>query len=161
MLSNILKTILGILLAMAILVGSSAALAIYFMNRTSMTPPKPVFSNDKAAVKAQARKTPTPEGATIAAKPKPTPTKSASEEQVSKRWARGSCGGEDDGEEEKATEVLFQDIAEHCTRRTAASVFFETLQLKTWDFIEVDQDEEYGPITITPGARFQEAPPNN
>ena len=71
--------------------------------------------------------------------------------------------GADDGEEEegKATEVLFQDIAEHCTRRTAASVFFETLQLKTWDFIEVDQDEEYGPITITPGSRFQEAPPNS
>lgn len=80
MLSNILKTILGVLLAMAILVGGGAALAIYFMNRTSMTPPKPVFSNDKAAVKAQAAKTPTP-GATIAPKPKPTPTKSASEEQ--------------------------------------------------------------------------------
>jgi cytoskeletal protein RodZ len=81
MLSNILKTILGVLLAIAILVGSSAALAIYFMNRTSITPPKPVFSNDKAAVKAQATKTPTPEGATTAPKPKPTPTKSASEEQ--------------------------------------------------------------------------------
>lgn len=80
MLSNILKTILGILLAMAILVGGGAALAIYFMNRTSMTPPKPVFSNDKAAVKAQATKTPTP-GATTAPKPKPTVTKSASEEQ--------------------------------------------------------------------------------
>lgn len=81
MLSNILKVILGVLLAMAILVGGSAALAIYFMNRTSITPPKPVFSNDKAAVKAQAAKTPTP-GATTAAnsqkktapKPKPTPT---------------------------------------------------------------------------------------
>ncbi|MEM6754969.1 MAG: SH3 domain-containing protein [Cyanobacteria bacterium P01_C01_bin.38] len=79
MLSNILKIILGVLLAMAILVGGSAALAIYFMNRTSITPPKPVFSNDKASVKAQAVKTPTP-GATTAAKaqtknaPKPKPT---------------------------------------------------------------------------------------
>ncbi len=87
MLSNILKIILGVFLAIAILVGGSAALAIYFMNRTSITPPKPVFSNDKAAVKAQAAKTPTP-GATTAnsqtktaPKPKPTPTKSASEEQ--------------------------------------------------------------------------------
>ena len=86
MLSNILKVILGVLLAMAILVGGGAALAIYFMNRTSISPPKPVFSNDKAAVKAQAAKTPTP-GATIAANsqtktaPKPTPTKSASEEE--------------------------------------------------------------------------------
>ncbi|MCJ8279891.1 MAG: SH3 domain-containing protein [Rivularia sp. ALOHA_DT_140] len=83
MLSNILKIILGVLLAMAILVGGGAALAIYFMNRTSINPPKPVFSNDKASVKAQAAKTPTP-GATTAAnsqtkttpKPQPTPTKS-------------------------------------------------------------------------------------
>lgn len=88
MFSNILKVILGVLLAMAILVGSSAALAIYFMNRTSINPPKPVFSNDNATVKAEAAKTPTP-GATTAAnaqtkttpQPKPTPTKSASSEQ--------------------------------------------------------------------------------
>ncbi|MEO1429502.1 MAG: SH3 domain-containing protein [Cyanobacteria bacterium J06632_19] len=60
MLSNILKIILGVLLAMAILIGGSAALAIYFMNRTSLNPPKPVFSNDKAAVKAQAAKNRTP-----------------------------------------------------------------------------------------------------
>ncbi|AFY55302.1 hypothetical protein Riv7116_2803 [Rivularia sp. PCC 7116] len=83
MLSNILKIILGVFLAMTILVGGSAALAIYFMNRTSINPPKPVFSNDKAAVKAQAAKAPTP-GATTAAnssakttsKPKPTPIES-------------------------------------------------------------------------------------
>ena len=43
MLSNILKIILGVFLAIAILVGGSAALAIYFMNRTSITPPKTCF----------------------------------------------------------------------------------------------------------------------
>ena len=81
MLSNILKLILGVFLAIAILVGGSAALAIYFMNRISANPPKPVFSNDKAEVKAQAAKTPTP-GATAAnskgkttAKAKPAVTK--------------------------------------------------------------------------------------
>lgn len=89
MLSNILKVILGVLLAMAILVGGGAALAIYFMNRTSINPPKPVFTNDNAEVKAEAAKTtPTP-GATTAAnpqtkttpKPKPTPTTSAEQEK--------------------------------------------------------------------------------
>ncbi|BAY84034.1 hypothetical protein NIES267_35290 [Calothrix parasitica NIES-267] len=89
MLSNILKVILGVLLAIAILVGGSAALAIYFMNRTSINPPKPVFTNDNAAVKAEAAKaTPTP-GTTTAAnpqlkstpKPKPTPTTSVSEQE--------------------------------------------------------------------------------
>ncbi len=87
MLSNILKLILGVLLAIGILVGGSAALAIYFMNRISANPPKPVFSNDKAEVKAQAAKTPTP-GATIAAnstgkttaKAKPTVTKTPEKE---------------------------------------------------------------------------------
>ena len=75
MLSNILKVILGVLLAMAILVGGSAALAIYFMNRTSIIPPKPVFTNDNAAVKAEAAKAnPTPTPTTAAnIQPKPTP----------------------------------------------------------------------------------------
>eukprot|EP00339_Tiarina_fusa_P026359 CAMPEP_0117011138 /NCGR_PEP_ID=MMETSP0472-20121206/9640_1 /TAXON_ID=693140 ORGANISM="Tiarina fusus, Strain LIS" /NCGR_SAMPLE_ID=MMETSP0472 /ASSEMBLY_ACC=CAM_ASM_000603 /LENGTH=580 /DNA_ID=CAMNT_0004713851 /DNA_START=193 /DNA_END=1931 /DNA_ORIENTATION=+ len=61
-------------------------------------------------------------------------------------------------EVEKPQEVAFQDIANNCTRRMAASVFFETLQLKTWDFIDVEQDEEYGAIKISPGMRFAEAP---
>ena len=80
MLSNILKLILGVLLAIAILIGGGAALAIYFMNRTSINPGKPIFSNDKASVKAEAAKnnpTPTPTTQTKnTPKPKPTPTKS-------------------------------------------------------------------------------------
>lgn len=87
MLSNILKLILGVFLALAILVGGGTALAIYFMRRTAINPPKPVFVNDKESVKAQAAKTPTP-GATTAAKtptkttpkPKPKPTQSPLEE---------------------------------------------------------------------------------
>jgi cohesin complex subunit SCC1 len=68
---------------------------------------------------------------------------------------------EEGAAEEKPTEVTFQDISHNCSRRTAASVFFETLQLKTWDFIDVEQDEEYGAIAITAGVRFAEAPPNS
>lgn len=87
MLSNILKIILGVLLAISILLGGGVALAIYFMNRTSMNPPKPIFSNDKASVKAQAAKTPTPgvinaansQGTSIL-KSKPTSTKSPKKE---------------------------------------------------------------------------------
>lgn len=73
------------------------------------------------------------------------------------------------------------------TRRTACGVFFELLQLKTWDYIELDQDVFYGdmqvpsisysviryyclhlcpytlvslcPIQISPGVRFSENPP--
>jgi cohesin complex subunit SCC1 len=66
----------------------------------------------------------------------------------------------DDDDDDKATELQFQELSQNCTRRTAASVFFEILQLKTWDFIELDQPEPYGDIGITAGVRFQEAPPN-
>ena len=44
-------------------------------------------------------------------------------------------------------------------RRTAAGVFFEVLQLKTWDFIEVNQEGSYGDITVSQGRRFGEGVP--
>ena len=66
----------------------------------------------------------------------------------------------DEDEEEKPLQVQFQELSHNCTRRTAASVFFELLQLKTWDFIELDQSDAYGDISISPGVRFQESPPN-
>lgn len=58
--------------------------------------------------------------------------------------------------------LKFQEMTKKVTsRRNAASVFFELLQLKTWDFIDVDQEDEYGDITIAPGVRFGEAPPSS
>ncbi len=56
LLVNILKYILGFILAMAILAGSGFAAAIYIMNRTSILPEKPIYTNDKASVKAEAEK---------------------------------------------------------------------------------------------------------
>jgi len=45
-------------------------------------------------------------------------------------------------------------------RRTAAGVFFELLQLKTWDYIEVSQPEgAYGDIVVTTGPRFDDGAP--
>jgi hypothetical protein len=82
MISNLFKFILGFLLAMAILVGSGVATALYFMNRSALAPPKPVYANDSPQVKAQAPKTPAPnaqatsqpDSATPEATPTPTPT---------------------------------------------------------------------------------------
>ena len=74
MISNLFKFILGFLLAMAILVGSGVATALYFMNRSALTPPKPVYANDNPQVKAQAPKTPDPNGITPSPSPTPTPT---------------------------------------------------------------------------------------
>jgi cohesin complex subunit SCC1 len=61
---------------------------------------------------------------------------------------------------EHVQEVSYDALSKNCSRRTAASVFFELLQLKTWDFIEIDQQDPYGDIEISAGVRFQEAPPN-
>lgn len=75
-----------------------------------------------------------------------------------------TSGAKEDDDEEgqtKATELSYDKLSAGCSRRTAASVFFEILQLKTWDFIEVEQDEPYADITLTPGTKFDEDPPKN
>lgn len=60
----------------------------------------------------------------------------------------------------KQSHIQFEDLSHNCTRRTAASVFFELLQLKTWDFVELEQPEPYGDIAVSAGVRFSEPPPN-
>jgi cohesin complex subunit SCC1 len=56
-------------------------------------------------------------------------------------------------------QLSYDKLSYGISRRTACSVFFELLQLKTWDFIELDQEESYGDIKITPGIRFTEEAP--
>lgn len=57
--------------------------------------------------------------------------------------------------------VSYKELSHGVTRRTAAGVFFEILQLKTLDFIEVNQPEAegFGDIVISAGARLDEPPP--
>lgn len=56
--------------------------------------------------------------------------------------------------------TLQGDLFHHkVSRRTAAGAFFEILQLKTLNFIELHQDESYGEIVISEGPRFNEPPP--
>jgi Bacterial SH3 domain len=82
MISNLFKFILGFLLAMGILVGGGVATALYFMNRSAIAPPKPIYANDNPEVKAQAPKTPAPNGTKsepdlATPSPSPTPTTTA------------------------------------------------------------------------------------
>ena len=61
--------------------------------------------------------------------------------------------GDKDGDKDadgnvKPDHLNFGELSKNCSRRTAAGVFFEMLQLKTWDFVEVDQGEAYGDITV-------------
>ncbi|WP_414548624.1 SH3 domain-containing protein [Anabaena sp. CCY 0017] len=71
MFTNLLKFILGVILAIAILTGSGVAVALYFMNRAFMPPPKPLFANDTPALKEEA---PPATEVSSASTPKPTPT---------------------------------------------------------------------------------------
>jgi hypothetical protein len=67
----------------------------------------------------------------------------------------------DEEDHDLPPQVQFFDIIKNVkTRHNAATVFFEILQLKTWDFIEVDQNDPFGDITISPSVRFGEDPPN-
>mmetsp|Transcript_13225 Transcript_13225/g.25249 ORF Transcript_13225/g.25249 Transcript_13225/m.25249 type:complete len:790 (+) Transcript_13225:144-2513(+) len=67
----------------------------------------------------------------------------------------------DQEEMNKPTQLGYNKLSAGCSRRTGAGVFFEMLQLKTWDFVELNQDQSYGDIKITPGLRFDEPPPSS
>jgi hypothetical protein len=87
MFANILKFILGFILAIAVLVGGGVAVGLYFMNRATIAPNKPIFANDEPAVKASAPKTPAPKvssGPTSKAEPEATPTPTPTPENKDK-----------------------------------------------------------------------------
>jgi cohesin complex subunit SCC1 len=66
---------------------------------------------------------------------------------------------EDDEEDmAKDSQLSYKKLISGVNRRTAAGVFFEMLQLKTWDFVELSQDKSYGDIIITPGLRYDDKP---
>lgn len=74
--SSLVKLLLGVILAIAILMGGGVATALYFMFKVTTPPPKPIFANDTPSVKAQrspasktAKRTPSP-----AKKPSATPS---------------------------------------------------------------------------------------
>ena len=54
-----------------------------------------------------------------------------------KRNMKSDDAEEDDeeGSTEKPSELSYKKLSAGCSRRTASGVFFELLQLKTWDFI--------------------------
>ena len=73
----------------------------------------------------------------------------------------GDASAEDADDEPKKDlpeQISFKNLTKNVvSRRNAASVFFEMLQLKTWDFIDLDQEDSYGDITVSPGIRFGES----
>lgn len=86
MLTNLAKLILGFVLAIAVLLGTGIAIALYFVNRTGIAPEKPMFANDyppqsQPKNTKKTTKSPTKAASKPTTKPtsKPTPTASPTE----------------------------------------------------------------------------------
>lgn len=56
-LGNVVKFVLGVSLAIAIIISGSVVGALYFMYKVTARPPKPVFSNETVTAKAQPKAT--------------------------------------------------------------------------------------------------------
>jgi hypothetical protein len=70
MIFNMFKFLFGFTLAIAILVGGGVAAGIYFMNQSSRIPPKPIYANDDAKIRAELAKTPLPKETQLSDSPK-------------------------------------------------------------------------------------------
>ena len=70
-------------------------------------------------------------------------------------------GEDNDNDVPKKEFVSYDTLSDGVSRRTAAGFFFELLQLKTLNYIELNQNESYGDITISAGVKFAENPPAN
>ncbi|MEH1821029.1 MAG: SH3 domain-containing protein [Nostoc sp.] len=156
MLSGFTKFILGFFLAIAVLVGSGVAVALYFMNRTGVPPAKPVFSNDSPSVKAQAPKATEPRGgkptltpgnqAQSSPSPTPTPTESPKATPSPKplpagayrgrvSWAEGlSLRSQPNQEAEKIGGVAFNQKI----------IILEESDDKSWQKIRLEGSEQEG-----------------
>ena len=70
-------------------------------------------------------------------------------------------GEDNDNDVPKKEFVSYDTLSDGVSRRTAAGFFFELLQLKTLNYIELNQNESYGDIIISAGVKFAENPPAN
>jgi Bacterial SH3 domain len=153
MLSGLTKFILGFFLAIAVLIGGGAAIALYFMNRTGIPPAKPVYSNDSPSVKAQAPKgtelgaaKPSLTPGTSTKSPTPTPTKSPKATPSAKplpsgayrgrvNWAEGlSLRSQPNQEAEKIGGVAFNQKI----------IILSESEDKAWQKIRLENSEQEG-----------------
>ncbi|WP_017654141.1 SH3 domain-containing protein [Fortiea contorta] len=157
MFSSLLKFILGVFLAIAILIGSGLATALYFVNRTATPPTKPTFSNDypptkpKApkATQAQAKKNPQPQSS-----PTPTPTPSPKTEKLPPgayrgivTWPQGlGLRAEPQQDAARVGGVAFNQKV----------IILEESQDKVWQKVRVEDSKQEGWVKAGNTQRFEE-----
>lgn len=143
--STLVKLFLGVVIAIALLVTGSVALALIFINRAATPPPKPIFANDTATVKKQAKVSTSSAAAksTVAAKPSanPSPSKPAASPLASGTyaarvtWEQGlSIRSEPSLESERIGSVDYNQQV----------IVLEESQDQKWQRIRLDDDELQG-----------------
>lgn len=149
-LAGLAKFVLGIVLAIAILVGSSAAAALYLMQAISTRPPKPVFANDQGADQGQ----PAVKSAVVTESSAPTPTPSETPStplepgayQAKVTWSDGlSMRSEPELEAERIGGVEYNQQI----------VVLEESPDKKWQKIRLEDGEQSGWIKAGNVARTQ------
>lgn len=85
-LAGVAKFVIGVSLAIALMIGGSVLVGLYFMYKVTSHPPKPVFNNEK--VNQMAAKAKNPPKTT--AQPQPTPTPSKPSETAEAKLAPGT-----------------------------------------------------------------------
>lgn len=161
MLFSLTKFLLGFFLAIAVLVGGGAAIALYFMSRTGITPAKPVYSNDSPSVKAQAPKTTEP-GTKAESSPSSTSTPTESPKATPSpkplpsgayrgrvNWAEGlSLRSQPNQEAEKIGGVGFNQKI----------IILEESEDKSWQKIRLEGSEQEGWVKAGNTEKIDEKP---
>ncbi len=139
MFSGLLKFILGVSLAIAVLIGSGVAVALYFMNRTAIPPAKPVYSNDSPALQTKSPKatdketTPTPSASAPSKEPTETLPPGAYRGRVS--WSEGlSMRAEPNQDAERIGGATFNQKV----------IILEESQDKDWQKIRLEGGKQEG-----------------
>lgn len=141
--SALVKFFLGVIIAIALLVTGSVALALIFINRASTPPPKPIFANDSAVVKKQAKTSPanTAAKSKVAAKPasepvsSPDPASASSTNRVRVTWEQGlSIRTEPSLEAERIGSIDYNQEA----------IVLEKSQDQKWERIRLEDGELEG-----------------
>lgn len=144
--SALVKLFLGVVIAIALIVTGSVALALIFINRAATPPPKPIFANDTVTVKKQAKASTsnTLARSKVAAKPSanPSPSQSPSSSPLASgtyaarvTWEQGlSVRSEPSLEAERIGSVDYNQTI----------IVLEESQDKKWERIRLEDDELEG-----------------
>lgn len=140
---SVIKFVLGFGLAAAILISGGVATALYFLYRVTTPPPKPIFANDTAAVKAQG-------SANIAANTSPNPQANSTVNSAESSSATPLAAGTYRARVTWAEGLSVRSEPDVDAQRLAGAAYNEELIVleesadKNWQKVRLDSSEQEG-----------------